>query len=215
MDFAWALLLLVLGTHLDATAQRMRAADSFPSSPKEGEWHFNDRIHKAWYFQSGRWQEMPLRNCRSVEHCHGLVILKDGLTYTLASKSGKILASGAPRLHCDDDFIVLGGNAHLDYLITTDGDTLTPVVNNCKMMPDTVGGERVYCMPAYAPGMENYSCGQHRNWGMMDAQGRWRIAPQYDHPFHFDNGLASVWYKGRQLRINESGETVPAPSETK
>lgn len=205
----WMLLLLAWGGAAHALhAQRLRAEDSFSANPKEGDWRFDDHLHKAWFFQSGEWKQMPLKNCRSVENCHGHVILKDGFTYTLATESGKILASGAPRLHCEDDFIVLGGPGHLDYLLTSNGDTLTPVVNNCKWMPDTLGGERVYCIPAYSPGLETYSCAQLRNWGMMDPQGRWRIVPQYDHPFHFEKGIATVWYKGRPQTINENGEIL-------
>ena len=52
-----------------------------------------------------------------------------------------------------------------------------------------------------------------RNWGMMDVQGKWRIDPCYDKPFHFDAGRAHVWYKGIPGSIDETGRFLPDPPD--
>lgn len=206
---SWLLVFLcwVVGMGLPVTllAQRLKSQETFPPRPHQNEWYFNDVTHKAWIFQGDDWQLVPVKDCRTVEHCNGHVIIKDGHTYSLATAMGKLVVTQAPRIHCLYSFVVVGGRGHLDYLLDRTGDTLTAVVNNCKIYQDTLEGMPVYCFPAYSPGLENYSCTQLRNWGMMDEEGRWRIEPMFDKPFNFQDGMARVWYKGMPRRINAQG----------
>ena len=81
-------------------------------------------------------------------------------------------------------------------------------MNNCKIYTDTLQGDLVYCFPRYAQGLEKYNCAQLRNWGMMDANGKWVIEPKFDRPFNFQNGKAEVKEKGIYRWIDENGETM-------
>lgn len=133
------------------------------------------------------------------------MIIKDGFTYALATADGVIKVEQAPMIRCLYTFVVVGGKGHLQYLLNAAGDTLSPVVDNCKIYEDTVGESRVFCFPAYSPGLERYSCAELRNWGMMDERGKWVIEPKFDKPFHFDGGVALVWYLGLPRQIDEEG----------
>jgi hypothetical protein len=182
--------------------------EPFPNRPSPGQWYFSETQHKVWIYREGEWQALPVKNCRSMEHCNNHVILKEGLTYTLADMQGNIKLRQAPLIYCLYSFVVVGARNGLDYLLNQQGDTLSAVVDNCKIYQDTLDGKRVYCFPAYSPGLERFSCAQLRNWGMMDDQGNWRIEPKFDKPFSFTRGFADVWYMGMPRRIDEAGEFV-------
>jgi hypothetical protein len=193
---------------LEAHAQQPRSSPEFPKHPKEGEWLFSREAHGVWIYQSSAWKQLEIKDCRSFVQCNNHVIVKDGSTYLLADLKGNILSSKSPDIRCFHDFIIVGGQNHLDYLLNDRGDTLTPIVNNCKIFTDTLAGEAVFCFPAYSPGLEKYSCLELRNWGMMDAKGKWVIEPRFDRPFNFQNGKAEVKEKGIYRWIDENGETM-------
>lgn len=191
---------------LTVDAQQMMTLPPFPKHPQQNDWYFNDIQHKVWIYREDDWQQLPIQNCRKVVCCNDHLILKDGFTYSLADLSGKILLTGSPMITCLYKFVRVGGKGHLDYLLTNRGDTLTAFVNNCKIYEDTVKGKHVFCLPAYSPGLEAFSCAQLRNWGMMDETGKWWIEPKFDKPFHFDHCKSEVWYKGMPSRIDENGD---------
>jgi hypothetical protein len=182
--------------------------DALPSRPSQNQWYFNETTHSIWIYQDTSWRMLPFKNCRSMEHCNNHVIIKEGVTYTLTDMVGNVKASQAPLIYCLYHFVVLGAKNRLDYLLNQEGDTLSAVVDNCKIYQDTLAGRPAYCFPAYSPGLERFSCAQLRNWGMMDEEGEWRIEPKYDKPFSFTRGFADVFYKGIPRRINEKGEFV-------
>ncbi len=186
----------------------------FPQHPHQNEWYFNQVAHKVWYYRNDAWQPFPCKDCRSVKLCNEHVIVKNGFDYMLATQSGRMVVAKSPNIRCMDAFIVVGSaDSRIDYLLNTDSDTVSALVNNCKIYSDTLEGDIVYCFPRYSPGLEKFNCAHLRNWGMMDAQGKWRIDPCYDKPFHFQSGRAHVWYKGIPGSIDETGKFLPDPPE--
>ena len=76
--------------------------------------------------------------------------------------------------------------------------------------PLIVNDMEAFCLPQLAPNF--YQCTglkpDYQNWGMLGTNGQWIIAPQYDDPFTFENGIANVRYYGQKRKINEKGEFV-------
>lgn len=202
------LCLILMALPVGMQAQAAAKSPAFPRHPKEGEWLFSREAHGVWIYKGAQWKQLDIKDCRSLVHCNRHVIIKDGSSYLLADLQGNILSRHSLYIHCFHDFIVVSGRNHIDYLLNDQGDTLTPFVNNCRIYADTLEGEPVFCFPAYSPGLEKYSCLELRNWGMMDARGKWVIEPKYDRPFNFQNGKATVKEKGIYREINEQGTTI-------
>ncbi len=203
----WLLTSILAGAvSMSAFAQDALAPQTdFPKDPQQNEWYFNQVQHKVWVHRGSEWQPFPCEDCRSVKLCNDHAIVKDGFHYMLATQSGRVVVANAPAIRCLDDFIVLGAHNRIEYLLDAAGDTVSALVNNCKIYTDTLKGDIVYCFPRYSPGLEKYNCSQLRNWGMMDVSGNWRIEPRFDKPFHFSDGVAGVWFMGMPRRIDEDG----------
>jgi hypothetical protein len=196
------------GMALAQPARDARANLNLPQHAQENEWHFDPISHRAWVYKSAAWVPFPADNCRSVKLCNGHAIVKNGIFYMLAQENGTVVVEKAPAIHCMDALIVVGSFNRIEYLLDQAGDTVSALVDNCKIYNDTVQGTQVYCFPQYQQGLERYNCFDLRNWGMMDGAGKWVIAPKYDKPFKFRNGVAAVIYKGEHLRIDETGELL-------
>ena len=66
-----------------------------------------------------------------------------------------------------------------------------------------------YCAPEYIPKFQHPGKDDpYRNWGMLSVDAQWIVAPIFDGPFHFKNGIAEVLYYGQKRKINEKGEFV-------
>jgi len=207
------MLLCGLADALLAQATLLPQTD-FPKDPQQNEWYFNQVAHKVWYYHNEEWHPFPCNDCRSVKVCNEHVIIKNGFDYMLATQSGRMVVAKSPHIRCMDALLVVGSSdSRIDYLLSSESDTVSALVNNCKIYTDTLAGETVYCFPRYSPGLEKYNCAHLRNWGMMDVQGKWRIDPCYDKPFHFEGGRAHVWYKGIPGSIDETGRFLPDPPE--
>ncbi len=194
--------------HLPAWAQsrgNLKPLTDFPKRPQQNEWYFNQVQHKVWFYHNDAWQPFPCDDCRLVSLCNDHAIVKDGFHYMLGTQSGRVVVANAPTIRCMDAFIVVGSKNRIEYLLDEDSDTVSALVDNCKISIDTLQGDRVYCFPRYHPGLERYNCAELRNWGMMDAQGNWRIEPMFDKPFTFIDGVADVVYMGQHRNIDEEG----------
>lgn len=75
-------------------------------------------------------------------------------------------------------------------------------------LPDTVLGQSALCVARKPLEMQTTLCGTLHSWGMIDRNGNWLIAPQYDRPFRFVNGAALVERYGQKFKIDEKGERV-------
>lgn len=185
----------------------------FPAKPDPGQWHFDQTMHKAWHYHDDAWQPFPCNDCRSMTFCNGHVILKNGFSYMLADAAGRVVVAKAPEIKCMDGFVIVSNVNRINYLIDQSGDTVSALVNNCRISRDTVRGEGVYCFPQYIQGLERYNCFDLKNWGMMNATGQWLIEPQFDKPFHFEDGVARVVFKGQHYEIDEQGNFTKVEEE--
>lgn len=188
--------------------QDVKPLMDYPKKPSQNEWYFNQEQHKVWIYHNEAWQRIPCQDCRWVKLCNDHAIIRDGFHYMLVSASGRVVVANAPAIRCMNTFIIVGGKNRIEYLLDEEGDTVSALVDNCKIYADTLQGDRVYCFPQYSPGLERYNCADLRNWGMMDEQGQWRIEPKYDKPFQFINGRADVVFKARHYWIGEDGELL-------
>lgn len=85
---------------------------------------------------------------------------------------------------------------------------LTPEVTKTLYATIVIRGVTGWCVPAFHGDMRLYDTKEFKNWGILNARGRWVIEPRYDKPFRFVDGVARVIYYGQKRKINLRGEFV-------
>ncbi len=185
--------------------------DHAPSIEADNVWFWDTLHHQIWHFQPVEtrhlergWHDYTAMPVAQVRIAFGHVWVEDSAGHGYAQEDrGTIMSEYDRAIFFGDSMIVSwrGNNMSID---------LGEIYGWCKNNPmiiDTIGGSPCIAMPRMYQG-PNCNCSSLHTWGLLDHEGHWRIAPQYDKPFHFQDGIAEVTYYGQKRKINEQGEFV-------
>lgn len=189
--------------------------DRVPSIGEHGYWFWDTLNHRIWYYEamdgkwtSAGWQDYTDKPVYNVRTFLGYVWVEDSTGHGWSMENDRRV------IHVEYDHAIFIGDSMMVYW--NEGKYLGIFVGDdylgCHKMPmviDTVECMPTVCVPEYSHKLSGYCLDLH-TWGQLDYNGHWRIAPKYDKPFHFQNGIAEVVYYGKKLKIDENGEVVPS-----
>ena len=206
-------ILLLLSACAGHAQVRFYRGDTLPVSSGMRAW-FLDTIHNQLYMDTlPYWQRVPVSGIRKVEVLGECLVVHTSAGYEVwrSARGPRYIFT---QYHAD-------GNGFVAYqdekqgnriLAGPDLDRITYSFQNwsaceLKVQAQSIAGSVGYCLP-YDPNLVAFSCNEWRSWGLIGPGGQWLIPPQYDGPFRFKNGFATVQAYGQRLTINEKGTRV-------
>lgn len=204
------LMLLSCGVgHAQITVAHGKGA---PKKVKGVHWYHDTAGHTAWTDLDLEWTDLGIEGVTEMYGAGNILVIRSKLGYSLLGPFGEYLWA-APHIRITDE-LLMAWDSMTTHIYLLSGSQLHPengLPSRCWPIgtaSDTVQGIPAFCFPDYLAANDTVDCDTLRAFGMFGTNGKWLIAPQYDAPFHFENGAAEVLQQGQRRKINEQGDFV-------
>lgn len=183
-----------------------------PKNVKGAHWYHDTAHKKVWSDLSLEWTELGIENVQEMFSVGNFVIVRSDLGYSILSQFAEYVWA-ATHLRVTDS-LVMAWDTFATHIYLHNGSQFHPehgFKRACWPIDgkaETVQGQPAYCLPDFSLANDTVVCDSLDRYGMFGLTGRWLIAPQFERPFHFVDGVAEVWVGGQRRRINERGEWV-------
>jgi hypothetical protein len=182
------------------------------SKVKGAHWYFDTVHHTAWTDIDLEWNDLGIVDVQEMSSAGHIIIIRSKLGYSLLSDFAEYLWA-APHVRVTDS-LVLAWDSITTHIYTLAGGQYHPEHGfkaACWPIdgePETVQSMPAYCLPDFLAANDSVECDSLHAYGMFGLHGHWLIAPQYERPFHFENGIAEVLLQGQRRKINDHGDLI-------
>lgn len=208
------LLLHTLAYGQTATKPQLFEGEQFPSDARLGDYFLYSERASLYRWESKDWKRLDLPDGVIDAYLCGDILVAElplrtsiilpDLVRNYPAKVTVACWDSLAEFIIEDRFVLVDNRPGL----AADARQLTPEVPIKLYSTFLLNGWQAWCAPSFNAGMAGIASKDYRNWGVIDAQSRWVIPPQYDRSFRFVEGQAKVIYYGERQVINERGERV-------